>query len=314
MTAPDDPRWEHEEWDALAVGWVLSALDPDDEARFADHLPGCDRCTEIVRASLGTVAELAYAVPAETPPRRLKRRLLEAAAESQQPADPGLAEPGVVAAPTGQPPPNSQPPPDGQPPNSQVPPPNSQVPADGGPGAAPTREPANIHPLGSRPRRWVRRTAVAAGLVLIAALGAWNVELRSRQDDLQQIVTQRDALVARLTDAGPAEIAIIRGPGGEGNRYATVVVKQGRIGLITETLPPRSSPTTYWLWGLRSPDDKNPVPLAGFMVPKTRFSACNIEPPAGAADLRAFAISAEPGPQRPAKPTDLVGSGPATES
>ena len=47
MTAPDDSRREHEEWDALAVGWVLSALDPDDEARFADHLPGCDRCTEI---------------------------------------------------------------------------------------------------------------------------------------------------------------------------------------------------------------------------------------------------------------------------
>jgi hypothetical protein len=52
------------------------------------------------------------------------------------------------------------------------------------------------------------------------------------------------------------------------------------------------------------------VPLAGFQVPKTRFSACNIEPPAGL-DARMFAISAEPGRQRPVRPTDLVGLGTA---
>ena len=74
MSAPIEPRtggWDpgdHGEWDALAVGWALSALEPGDEARFAVHLPTCERCTETVRESLRTVADLAYAVPDEAPP------------------------------------------------------------------------------------------------------------------------------------------------------------------------------------------------------------------------------------------------------
>jgi hypothetical protein len=44
VSKPIDPReqlGEHAEWDALAVAWALSALDPEDEERFAEHLPGC---------------------------------------------------------------------------------------------------------------------------------------------------------------------------------------------------------------------------------------------------------------------------------
>lgn len=283
MSAPIDPRQEHAEWDALAVGWALSALDPQDEDPFAAHLPGCDRCTETVRQSLGTVAELAYAVPAVTPPRQLKRRILEAAAaESHRPELDPVHGPAADA----------------------------RAAADGR--LARGGRTADVVRIGSG-RRWVVRTAVAAGLALIAGLGVWNVELRSRQDDLQQIVARRDALVARLTEQGPADIAIIRDPDDTGRRYATVVVKQGRIGLITETLPPLSGNTTYWLWSLRSENDKNPVPLAGFTVPSTKFSACNIEPPAGLDTNRAFAISAEPGLERPTEPTDLVGLGQASD-
>jgi hypothetical protein len=321
VNAPNDPRQEHAEWDALAVGWALSALDPPDEARFAAHLPGCDLCSGTVRESLGIVTELAYAVPAVTPPRHLKRRILEAvAAEPRGPAlDPDLTGPGDQVALDGHPESDGTIAPQDQPARTGYLTADGHRAADGqaadGHSAADGRHPApdgqtaDVVPIGSRRRRWVVRTAVAAGLALIAGLGAWNVELRSRQDDFQQMVAQRDDLVARLTEQGPADITIIRDPDDAGSRYATVVVKQGRIGLITETLPPLSGNTTYWLWSLRSETDKNPVPLAGFTVPSTRFSACNIEPPAGLDTIRAFAISAEPGPERPTTPTDLIGLG-----
>jgi anti-sigma-K factor RskA len=92
VSEPIDPReqfGEHGEWDALAVAWALSALDPDDEERFAEHLPGCTRCTATVRESLYTVADLAYALPDEAPPPSLKARLM--AAVAAEPRTPGAA-------------------------------------------------------------------------------------------------------------------------------------------------------------------------------------------------------------------------------
>ena len=255
-------RRDHHDWDALAVSWTLSALDPDDEARVAAHLAGCDRCTETVREALHTVTDLAYGAPDERPPRRLKARIMAAAA----------AEPRRPAG--------------------------AELPA----------------PVTPRHRHWSTRLAAAAVVVLLAAVGAlvaWNARLRADQHDLRRIVAQREALVQRLTSAGPAQIAIIRRPDGTGDRYATVVVKDGRIGLITETLQPQKDDSTYWLWSLSSANDASPVPLAGFQVPETRFSACNIEPPAGL-EAYAFEISVEPGPQRPAKPGRLVGLGETT--
>ena len=44
MPLPDD----HREFDELAVGWALHALEPEDEDAFAVHLPGCARCAETV--------------------------------------------------------------------------------------------------------------------------------------------------------------------------------------------------------------------------------------------------------------------------
>ncbi len=103
MSEPIDPReqlGEHAEWDALAVAWALSALDPEDEERFAEHLPGCTRCTATVRESLYTVADLAYALPDEAPPPSLKARLMAAvAAEPRTPGAPPEPEAPVEPEP-----------------------------------------------------------------------------------------------------------------------------------------------------------------------------------------------------------------------
>ena len=91
MTSFDD---EHTEWDALAVGWALSALDAADEDRFAGHLPDCARCTATVRESLYTVSDLAYGMPEAEPPASLKIGLMAAVrAEPRRPADAPAAEP-----------------------------------------------------------------------------------------------------------------------------------------------------------------------------------------------------------------------------
>jgi hypothetical protein len=342
MTRPSDA--DHGEWDSLAVGWALSALDPKDQDRFSEHLSGCARCIATVREALHTVADLAYALPEETPPRRLRRRIMQAAAAEPR-VDPhdglatgpfdvadrgadshaadgprpdrdaaGHAAAGVPAGreAAGRPADGARPARDADHPTPDGGPTGRTASGQaGGPGEGRDVDPAAVVPI--RSRRRIGPAAIAAMLALIVALVAWNVKLHSDQDQLRNAVAERDELVTRLTEAGPARIAIIRGPAGTGDRSATVVVKQGRIGLVTETLPPQPSDRTYWLWSLRDRRDPNPVPLANFAVPESRLSACNIEPPPGVDPDRAFAISTEPASVRPTTPTDVVAYGSTTD-
>ena len=58
----------HASYDELAVGYALSALEPDDEQRFVDHLRGCAACARALAEHTETLAHLAYAADAATPP------------------------------------------------------------------------------------------------------------------------------------------------------------------------------------------------------------------------------------------------------
>ncbi len=367
MSGPTEPRrdlgdehaGDHGEWDALAVGWALSALEPDDEARFAVHLPECDRCTETVRESLRTVADLAFAVPDEAPPASLKQRIMQAAAaeprrrtpppgqldveiaagpdEGEWPLGSRLAEPepdsdaadwfarpqagvdpgadltadpaaepwlpaddetGRMQEPTGRPerpaPPGDDatgwaggsaagagaaPGLDGSDPRPARPDPA----ADGAYGwgrhaatedeaGSPDDLPPNVVPLQSRRRRWTSWVAVAAAVVLIAGLGGWNLRLRSEQadlragqDDLRQVVAQRNAAIEQLTRDGPARVAALTADGKPSPaRRATVVVRGNRIEIITEGLN-ASDQFTYWLWTLKC-DVTDLKPVQGFKI------------------------------------------------
>jgi anti-sigma-K factor RskA len=52
----------HDEWDELAAGYALHALEPDEEQRFTEHLATCAECAatlgdhELVAAQLGSLA------------------------------------------------------------------------------------------------------------------------------------------------------------------------------------------------------------------------------------------------------------------
>lgn len=67
-----DPTMSHAELEQLAAGYVLGALEPDDEQAFARHLDGCQLCQREVNQLEGVVGELAYAVPQVEPPRALR--------------------------------------------------------------------------------------------------------------------------------------------------------------------------------------------------------------------------------------------------
>lgn len=89
----------HQDWDELAVGWAMHALEPADDHRFARHLTDCGRCLRTVRETQAAFGEVALALPGEAPPERVKQRLMAAvAAESE--TDRPMPEPVRPAAPT----------------------------------------------------------------------------------------------------------------------------------------------------------------------------------------------------------------------
>jgi anti-sigma-K factor RskA len=63
-----DTPMSHSEYEELAAGYVLGALEPDDEHVFQRHLGGCPVCEANVRELEAVVGELAYAVPPVDPP------------------------------------------------------------------------------------------------------------------------------------------------------------------------------------------------------------------------------------------------------
>jgi anti-sigma-K factor RskA len=61
----------HSEYEQLAAGYVLGALEPDDEHVFQRHMGGCSECEANVRDLEEVVGTLAYAAPPVDPPETL---------------------------------------------------------------------------------------------------------------------------------------------------------------------------------------------------------------------------------------------------
>ena len=85
---------DHTDFDELAAGHVLHALDYADEQRFLRHAEQCSRCQQTVTEFRAVAATLAQTAPHAEPSARLGERIMAVAR-----AD--LAEPGRTAAPPG---------------------------------------------------------------------------------------------------------------------------------------------------------------------------------------------------------------------
>jgi Anti-sigma-K factor rskA, C-terminal len=302
----------HGDWDALAAGHALSALDPEDEGRFLTHLGGCDRCLAAVAEATRTVGDLAYAVPREAPPAELGARLMAAlAAESGRDGPTASTRPAHRQA---------------VPPRHPPATPTSRLAAaprrpSGGRHAAPDHvpdhaaAPAEAAQVRRGPsRRWSAAVAAAAALVLLGGLGWWNLRLRAEQDQLRSTVAQRESVIEQLTRQGRARVAALSADADpKGRRLATIVIRTDGIDVITESLTPNDAATTkYWLWSLTSLTDTSPKPIAGFDVSTSALSVRTLRTSTRGLDkIPIFAVSREPSLAKPTRPTVVVAAGQA---
>jgi anti-sigma-K factor RskA len=67
-----EPALSHSDYEQLAAGFALGALEPDDEQEFQRHLEGCPSCRVSVREHDELVASLALAAPRVIPPSALR--------------------------------------------------------------------------------------------------------------------------------------------------------------------------------------------------------------------------------------------------
>jgi hypothetical protein len=272
-----EPMPDHETLDELAVGWALHALEPEDEAVFVLHLPGCARCSATVAETTEVMGSMALDLPHAEPSQDLRSRLL-AAVET-----------------TGQLPARAA----------------SAAPSQGAPSGA--QEPAPVRSLhsGGKRSRWRRAlpaSLVAAAVAAIVGLGLWNVFLASSQERLEETVASQEEVMAVLLSPGQATIAPLQRVDEEGRTVATVVARSDELQVVTNGLSVNDADaTTYVVWGL---GEGPATPLGTFDVTRSQMDVRPVG--SRSTDLDGFpmyGISLEPGQEAPPEPTVVVATG-----
>jgi hypothetical protein len=283
------PSEEHRLFDELAVGWALHALEPEDEAVFAEHLPGCDRCARTVADTTDIMASMAADLPRAEPSDRLRDRLRAAVAETEQiPPDdlaPQPARPRATGFPGYRP---------------------VEPPAE--PPAEPSAESsAESSAASSRLRRRSPLLALAAAAVAaILGLGVWNVFLADSRNDLEATVAQQERIVDALLTPGDAKVAALSGD--HGRALATVVARPDRVDVISYGLAVNDSDAqTYVVWGIA---DTGPEAIGTFDVERSQMTLQTVgSGSTGLDQFPSYGISLEPGREAPPEPTDVVAMG-----
>ena len=274
MTGDAGGTPDHTTLDELAVGWALHALEPEDEAVFAVHLPGCARCAATVAETTEVMGAMARDLPVAEPSEGLRARLRAAVETAEQVPGPGRR---AGAAPPERPAPFAR----------------------AGPGGPPRG--------GARPlwRRALPASLVAAAVAAIVGLGLWNVFLASSKERLQETVASQEEVMAAVLEPGPATIAPLQD---DGRTVATVVARPDELQVVTSGLAVnRPETTSYVVWGMGEGD---PVALGTFDVSRSQIDVRSVG--SRSTDLDGFpqyGISLEPGQEAPPSPTAVVATG-----
>jgi hypothetical protein len=287
---------DHEVFDELAVGWALHALEPEDEALFAQHLPDCARCARTVAETHDVMAAMAQDLPPAEPSEQLRDRLRAAVEETEQVRRPAPESP--AAAPAARFTPPVAPP--------SAPPLQQWTPS--GPGRAPGRRPLTGMPSPGVPvwRRRLPAALAAAAVAAIVALVTWNVSLEAARQQEQSTVAAENEMLHSLMAPGQATIAPVNDPGG--HQVATVVARQGQAQVVTWGLSENDAAgSTYVLWGMQ---DGTPVALGTFDVVSHDMDLRNVgSDRTGLAGYTAYGISLERGRKAPLAPSRIVAQG-----
>jgi hypothetical protein len=284
-----DTPMSHSEFEELAAGYVLGALEPDDEHAFQRHLGDCATCEANVRELEAVVGELAYAAPPVDPPDTLWAGIRrEIQSEAVRPGTIPEAAPPATTEPAGRP--GGPVRPEGRPDQRRRP-------------ARPTR----------RPRRLLPGLAAAAAIVLVAVLSVWNLNLRDENAAIRGRVAALERATQLANDPNASLVTLDDTPGPEGAQ-ATVIASstQDRGVLLVESLPPLARGRVYELWGVPE-GDIDRAQKAVVFVPLRRQGVQALEFEVPIQPGTVFAITDEPGPDGSEKPTTnpvLVGTPP----
>jgi anti-sigma-K factor RskA len=164
----------HTEFEQLVAGYVLGALEPDDESAFQRHLEGCAACEANVRELEEVVGALAYSATPVDPPASLKASIRREVAATARPRPARPAVQDIGAARRGR--------------------------------ARPSRRRWSAGTL-------VGRLAVAASIIALIALGFWNLSLRDQNDLYRQRVAAFEQ-AGRLLNDDTAQTVALKGTAG----------------------------------------------------------------------------------------------------
>ncbi len=270
LPGPSDraDRTDHADFEALAAGYALHSLEPEDEQRLSAHLVTCPGCARIVADTASLGAAFAELLDAQPPPPALRERILAAAtAEPRTPGEPvrhakaGSDGPRVVRA------------------REELASPASRV----------------------RPRRLLRERAAIA--VLAAAIGVAVAVPVTLAASHHASSTANTALAQWLLKPSAREMTLkpTTGPA-----LAKVVVTDQGAYLLADGLPTNQQPDSiYVLWAADATQQMRAV--ATFDVhgsAPVQLTAAKL--PYSATQISSMAISLERGRKAPAQPSDVV--------
>jgi len=262
VTRPD----EHLQYEELAAGHALSALEPEDEQRFLAHLAMCARCERDVDEHRSTMAAMAWTTDQVEPPPALLARIHEDVRASGR----ATAPPASVPAPA--------------PRGDTDAPVRDEV-------AVARRRRSGVGPAG----RW---TAVAAGAALVVSLGVWNVTLRSDREASQARISALERAVENFGRPGTEAVPLTSE---EGALVAVAMVHAREVSLVVDGLIPNREGTTYVLW---AQDDEGGVrPVGAFDVSAWQLAVVENLPSVQPLDeVSALLVSREQGEVAPPAP------------
>jgi hypothetical protein len=262
----------HHDFEGLAAGYALHALEPEDEQLLAAHLLTCRSCVRLVADTAVVTTAFAEALPVETPPPGLRDAILRAAE----------AEPRGRASDTDLP----------------VSPP--------APGRSAPAASARDHSPSTRPRRTQTRLRVAIG-ALAAAVGiAVAVPVTLAVSDTGNGTGAQTPLAVALLQPGAHAVSLTGSGAAAKSAVARAVVSDKGIYFLADGLPANDAGrTVYVLWAANTAGQLSPVATFDVHTGKpVQVAATQV--PYQARDISMVAVSFEPGRAAPAKPSDVV--------
>lgn len=255
----------------LAPAYVLGALDEVDTARVRDHLASCgEPHPELVE--LGSVVPaLAASVDLVEPPGHLRSRIIAAAAADLA----GRWSSGGIP---------------------------DELTRD-------RRPPSGAVPRWSPGRRSVGWAIGIAAVIAVAALGAWNVALRS---DLAAATAYRDVVDQVLAIAAQpgSHTAILSSPDDPARSGLAAIAADGSIHVVMRGLAPTTGSAVYEAWVIAGSGP--PRPIGSFTVGSDGVGVLAAAGP-GAGGVT-VGLTLEPGPGATTPTLPLVSSGVASSS